>query len=150
MPLCVINAMPLSVVEDIRDRCLCFATQRAARRLARRFDKAFLPIGLTNQQFSLMTALSAPLPWRIGDLAEFLAMDRTSLTANLKALERRGFAEIAPGAQDKRIHRPILTDAGRAALAAAEPIWRAEHVGVEAGLAQSDIGALRAGLAALA
>ena len=52
----------LSQVHEVRDSCLCLATQRAARRLARRFDKAFKPVGLTNQQFSLLMPLNAPQP----------------------------------------------------------------------------------------
>ena len=140
------NTLTLRVVHEIRDNCLCFATQSAARRVARRFDRAFQPLGLTNNQFSLLAALMAPRVWRIGDLANFLAMDRTSLTANLKALERRGLVRVAPDARDKRVRAPALTEAGRAALVAAEPIWRAEHAALAADIQTSDADALRSAL----
>lgn len=128
-----ISAAPPSAAE-IRDRCLCFATQRAARTLARRFDRAFAPLGITNNQFSLMNALSGAETPPMARLAEFLAMDRTTLTAALKALERRGLARIAADAQDRRVRRIRLTEAGRSVLAAAVPIWEAEHDALDASL----------------
>ena len=66
------------------------ARQRAARALARRFDAAFRPLGLTSGQFSLLMSLNRPEPPTMGAVAALLAMDRTTLTAALKPLERRG------------------------------------------------------------
>lgn len=128
------NAPPTLTALEIRDRCLCFATQRAARTLARRFDRAFLPFGITNNQFSLMNAISGPKPPLMGHLAAFLAMDRTTLTAALKALERRGLASTQPDDKDRRIKRIRLTDEGRALLARAVPVWCAEHNALDASL----------------
>jgi DNA-binding MarR family transcriptional regulator len=138
--------MPIEVVHEVRDACLCLATQRAARQLARRFDRAFAAVGLTNGQFSLMMALNAPQAPTVGKLAEFLAMDRTTLTAALKSLERRGLVAVSADEKDRRARRLSLTDAGRDALAAAVPIWRATHEALEKGLTQDDAEALRASL----
>ena len=55
----VTRPLPLNVAHEVRDRCLCFATQRAARQLARRFDRLLADIGLTNNQYSMMVAMSA-------------------------------------------------------------------------------------------
>ncbi|NJM83504.1 MAG: MarR family transcriptional regulator, partial [Tabrizicola sp.] len=82
--------LQIDIVRHVAGTCLCLHTQRAARALARLFDTALGPHGLTNGQFSLMMALNGAEPPTIGRLAEFLAMDRTSLTAALKPLERRG------------------------------------------------------------
>ena len=60
----------------VRDACLCLHVQRAARSLARLFDDAFRPMGITNGQFSLMMALYRPQPARMRELSAFLAMDR--------------------------------------------------------------------------
>lgn len=141
--------LPLEVVHEIRDSCLCLATQRAARQLARRFDRAFAPVGLTNGQFSLMMALNAPQAPTVGKLAEFLAMDRTTLTAALKSLERRGLVTVAADEMDKRARRLSLTQTGREALAAAVPIWRETHAALEKELAQGDAEALRLSLGKL-
>ncbi len=83
-------APPYETTLYIRDHCLCLHAQRAARALARRFDRAFRPFGLTNGQFSLLMALNRPEPPAMGAVADLLAMDRTTLTAALKPLERRG------------------------------------------------------------
>ncbi|WP_036280654.1 MarR family winged helix-turn-helix transcriptional regulator [Methylocystis sp. ATCC 49242] len=141
--------LPLDVVHEIRDSCLCLATQRAARQLARRFDRAFAPVGLTNGQFSLMMALNAPQAPTVGKLAEFLAMDRTTLTAALKSLERRGLVAVVADEKDKRARRLSLTQAGREALATAVPIWRETHAALQKELAQGDAEALRMSLGKL-
>lgn len=132
----------------VRDACLCLATQRAARALARRFDAAFRPVGLTHGQFSLLMSLNRPSPPKIGSVAELLAMDRTTLTAALKPLERRGLVRVRPDASDRRARRLELTAKGRATLVKALPIWQREHARVEREVA--DANALRRVLAALA
>src|SRR5512135_60954 len=111
----------------VRDACLCLHVQRAARALARRFDEAFRPLGLTQGQFSLLTSLNRPEPPSIGSVAALLAMDRTTLTANLKPLERRHLVKIAVDRQDKRTRRLIITATGRALLSKAFPLWKQAH-----------------------
>ncbi|VTZ22713.1 MarR family transcriptional regulator [Methylocella tundrae] len=140
------KTVPLEVVHEVRDACLCLATQRAARKLARRFDRAFQPVGLTNGQFSLMMALNAPQPPKLGQLAAFLAMDRTTLTAALKSLERRGLVIVGADEKDRRARRLCLTDEGRETLAAAVPIWRGEHAALEAELSETTAEKLRRSL----
>src|SRR5471030_1300905 len=85
----------------VRDTCLCLHVQRAARSLARRFDEALRPLGLTNGQFSLMMSLNRPVPAGMGSVASLLAMDRTTLTAALKPLERRGLVAVTVDPADK-------------------------------------------------
>ena len=132
----------------IRDHCLCLHAQRAARRLARRFDEAFRPMGITSGQFSLMNGLNRPSPPPIGALAELLAMDRSTVTANLKPLERQGLVTVTVDPEDRRSRRAALTDDGRALLARATPIWTAVHGEIEVGL-DGGGDALRAGLNAV-
>ena len=88
------NNTELPAAREIAETCLCYQTQRAARALARRFDAAFRPVGVTNGQFSLMAALSGAEHWRMKDLAAFLAMDRTTLTAAVKALDRNALVRV--------------------------------------------------------
>jgi DNA-binding MarR family transcriptional regulator len=142
--------LPLSVTHEVRDRCLCLHLQRAARAVGRRFDDALRPLGLTNGQYSLLISLNRPQPPKMGDVAELLAMDRTTLTANLKPLERRGLLTVKPDEADRRNRRLALTDAGRDLLAAAVPIWRSTHDEVDRLLAAPDPAALRNDLVALA
>ena len=143
------KAESFSSTIHIRDHCLCLHAQRAARALSRRFDEAFRPLGITSGQFSLMNGLNRPDPATIGALASLLAMDRTTVTANLKPLERAGLVETADGMEDRRTRGVRLTEAGAAVLAAAKPIWIAEHGALEAQLdGQSD--ALRSGMRVIA
>lgn len=141
--------LPAATVRHIRDTCLCLATQRAARALARRFDAALRPFGLTNGQFSLMVALNRPEPPPIGHLAPFLAMDPSTLTAAVKPLERRGLLRLIPDAQDRRSRRVQITPEGVALLRAAIPAWRATHAALDEGLGHDTAVALRQGLAQL-
>ena len=131
---------------NVRDTCLCLHTQRAARALARRFDDAFRPLGLSNGQFSLLMSLNRPEPASMGSVASLLAMDRTTLTANLKPLERRGLMKVTVDKADKRGRRLALTAAGRALLAAAAPIWRRTHAETERRLKSSPPDKLRTAL----
>jgi len=143
------NDVPFATTLLVRDTCLCLHLQRAARALARRFDEALRPLGLTNGQFSLMMSLNRPAPPPMGSVASLLAMDRTTLTAALKPLERRGLVEIASGATDRRNRLLSLTDAGRALLASAMPVWEKTHGEVESRLGELDPARLRAALGAL-
>src|SRR5271169_2138928 len=134
---------------QLRGNCLCLHLQRAARAVARRFDQAFRPLDLTSGQFSLMMSLNSLDAPSIGYVSALLAMDRTTLTANLKPLERRGLVAITVDAADRRTRRLTLTPAGRALLAAAVPIWRETHAAVESLVGMSDPDRLRADLRAL-
>lgn len=133
----------------IHDTCLCLATQRAARALARRFDEAFRPLGITSGQFSLLISLNRPAPPSIGSVAKLLAMDRTTLTANLKPLERRGLVATLVDPKDRRGRLIALTEAGRALITQAAPIWEREHARVEGPLEDDGADDLRAGLKAV-
>ena len=134
----------------VYDHCLCFAAQRAARALARRFDEALSPLGLTSGQFSLLTSLNQPKPPSMGSIAALLVMDRTTLTANLKPLEQRAFVEIAIDPADRRVRRLILTPTGRRVLQSALPIWQETHGEIDRLVTPNDGKALRSGLRALA
>jgi DNA-binding MarR family transcriptional regulator len=142
--------VPYGTTLLVRDHCLCLHMQRAARALARRFDAAFRPLKLTNGQFSLMMSLNRPTPPRLGSVASLLAMDRTTLTAALKPLERRGLVEVKPDPDDKRSRLMILTPEGRRLLARAVPIWDATHAAVEGVLRKGAPHRLREELRALA
>jgi DNA-binding MarR family transcriptional regulator len=141
--------VPFAFTLHVRDTCLCLHVQRAARAVARRFDDALRPLELTNGQFSLMMSLNRPEPARMGQVSDLLAMDRTTLTANLKPLERRGLVRTTVDRADKRSRRLTLTASGRALLAAAVPIWKREHAAVERLLDRSSPDDLRADLRAL-
>ena len=141
--------LSFEVTRRVRNTCLCLHLQQAARAVARRFDTALRPLDLTNGQFSLLMSLNRPEAASIGAVSTLLAMDRTTLTANLKPLERRGLVTVSVDDGDKRSRRLTLTVAGRALLVAALPLWEKEHAAVEGLLSDIDPDRLRADLRAL-
>jgi DNA-binding MarR family transcriptional regulator len=141
--------VPYETTHLIRDACLCLHVQRAARALSRLFDEALRPVGLTSGQFSLLNALNRPVPPSIAPVAQLLAMDRTTLAAALKPLERDGLVAIARDPDDRRNRLLRLTDKGREVLASAVPVWRATHDDVEACLAEREPTDLRGALKTL-
>src|SRR5258707_15732447 len=140
---------PFEFTLHVRDTCLCLHVQRAARALARRFDEALRPLELTNGQFSLMMSLNRPEPPGMGPVASLLGMDRTTLTAALKPLQRRGLIKLTVDPSDQRGRRASLTRKGRMLLAKAVPIWERTSLEVEALLEEGDSDRLRRDLVAL-
>ena len=146
-PMPVLSDIPFETTIEVGGACLCLHVQQAARATARRFDEAFRPFGLTNGQFSLMMALNNPVPPSMKAIAERLAMDRTTLTAALKPLERRRLVKVTVDKTDKRSRVMTLTQPGRARLAAAIPVWRSTHAEIDRLVGNAD--RLRADLLAL-
>lgn len=143
------SQVSIETVHFVRDNCLCLHMQRAARAVARKFDEALRPFGLKSGQFSLLIALNRPEPPTVGSVAELLAMDRTTLTANLKPLQREGLLEVRPDEADRRARRLVITEKGRELLAEAVPVWSKTHHEIEALFGPGDADRLRAGLNAV-
>ena len=143
------NQVTFETTLHVRDHCLCLAAQRAARALARRFDEVFRPLGITSGQFSLLMSLNRPEPPPLSAVASLLAMDRTTLTANLKPLERRGLIRIERSSEDRRRRLLRLTEAGEGLLGQAAPIWKSEHEKVDAEISAATGSDLRAALGEL-
>jgi len=118
---------------------LFFQIQRAARALARRFDAELRPLGLTNGQFILLMLLNRQEGSRMVDLASLLAMDRTTLTAAFKNLERRGFVRITNDPSDLRVRRTRLTRQGSALIMTSLPVWKRTSLEIESRLAGTDL-----------
>lgn len=143
------NELPFTITLEVRDSCLCLHVQRAARAVARRYDEILRPVGLTNGQFSLLMSLHRPEPPTMGQVSSVLAMDRTTLTANLKPLERRGLVSVKVDETDRRSRRLQLTDAGRELLRTALPLWRKGQAVNSSLIPDEDVDRLLAELRAL-
>jgi len=111
--------------EDPKDRSACTlnALRTATRNTARLFDSALAAVELRSTQFTMLTMIEAYDGSPINELARILAMDRTTLTRNLKPLESRKLVRSATD-EDKRVRRIHITPAGQKLLAAASPIWQ--------------------------
>src|SRR5438034_11647607 len=143
-------AVPFEITRTVRDDCLCLRVQRASRGIGRMFDDAFRPFGLTNVQFSLLMMLNRPSPPTIGGLAESLAMDRTTITANLKPLERRGLVTVRRDDDDSRVKLVALTSAGRSLLAQCVEHWQAANDAVRTRVSTDELSSLYSNLEVVA
>lgn len=123
--------------------CLSLSLRRAARTVSRRYDEALAPVDLNNGQFSMMALVAGLGRARIQKLADLLAMDRTTVTAALKPLERRALVRIDVSQDDARVHEASLTEAGEALLRRAVPLWQAQQDVTESALSAEEAQVLR-------
>jgi DNA-binding MarR family transcriptional regulator len=110
------------LVPNIDGRCNCLAARKASRYLTALYDQALQAVGLRATQFSILYKLIRSGTMSIGDLAANMAMDRTTLSANLKPLERDQLLVIAPG-EDRRVRCVTVTRTGKALFQRALPLW---------------------------
>ena len=106
--------------------CACFNTRKTARVLGQVYDRALEPSGLKNTQFTALAVADAYDGISITDLSKAMEIERTTLTRNLKVLERDGLVKVGPGA-DGRSKTVILTAKGKRRLDAALPLWKQAH-----------------------
>jgi DNA-binding MarR family transcriptional regulator len=131
------NFKPLTMAKckEISKTCACFKVRKAARAITNLYDEAFRPIGLRATQCALLVATRILAPVTVVNLAQALVMDRTTLTRNLKVLEKRNLIEIKPG-EDRRERQVNLTATGMEVLAKAIPLWEAAQERVRQGLGE--------------
>jgi DNA-binding MarR family transcriptional regulator len=134
----------------VNAECFCLNLKRAARAVARRYDEALQPVELTNGQFSTLMTIKGLQPISMQRLAEMLGMDRTTLTATLKPLQRRALVSSHPDSADGRSRNLKLTDGGSKVLQQAVPLWSKVQQAVGREVGSSDAKMLRAQLARLA
>lgn len=125
------NISPVSAIElnKISSTCAGLNFRKVSRVVTQHFDEILRPSGLLITQFTVLVALAKVRAIAITKLAEILVMDRTTLTRNLKPMQREGWLEIEPG-QDKRTRIVSLSPAGEVALAKALPLWRQAQMNV--------------------
>jgi DNA-binding MarR family transcriptional regulator len=112
-----------SELQDVASNCACRRLRGAARAVTRLYNDALRPTGLRVTQFTLLVATELHGGPLISELADRLALERTTVTRELKLLEERGLVSITSG-EDRRARVVEVTKAGRRALAAAYPRWR--------------------------
>lgn len=122
----------LDVARTIADQCLCFRARRTARLITRMYDDALRPLGLQPTQLTLLSAITLltrrhgrPVP--LGVVADTLALDVTTLSRNVRALEKSGHVRLVTDAADRRVRLASLTPAGERMLTQAAPRWAEAH-----------------------
>ncbi len=107
---------------EVLKACACTNLRRATRVATQRYDAALKPCGLRATQLTLLLACAEPAGTTIAELAEALAVDRTTLSRTLRPLVRKGLIDVERG-PDRRARRITVTTMGGEALAAALPLW---------------------------
>jgi DNA-binding MarR family transcriptional regulator len=102
--------------------CAPFNLRRASRLVTQAFDRELRPTGLKVTQFSLLVSALMTQNLILHKLARVLGMDRTTLSRNLRLLEKKGLVRLQPG-EDKRQVLARVTDEGREVLEQAIPLW---------------------------
>ncbi len=122
--------------------CTCFSLRKLTRTVSRLYDQHMAVVGLKTTQYSVLkNAAATPMP--VADLAAKLAVERTTLTRNLKPLIDAGWIVLAPGA-DSRQRIVTITDAGRDKLREARSAWRRAQTELEHTLGMDAVRALHA------
>lgn len=103
--------------------CACFNVRKSARVLTQHYDTMMQSIDLRATQFTILAVLSAQSGITVTDLADYLMMDRTTLTRNLRPLENKGLVKTRPG-EDRRTRLIELSKKGKNKLEKAIPLWK--------------------------
>jgi DNA-binding MarR family transcriptional regulator len=129
--------------------CFSLNLKRAARAVGRRYDEALKPADLTNGQFATLAVIGEFQPLSMQTLAQHLSMDRTTLTAALKPLERRALVSVRPDDLDRRGRNVNLTNEGVKLLRNAIPLWKKVQGRITREMGTSGLAVFRAKLAQL-
>ncbi len=128
--------------------CACANLRKAVRAVSQLYDDAFRPIGLRATQLGLLGATGMLGPLTINRLAEAIVMDRTTLTRNLRPLQKQGLLRIRPG-KDRREREVSITKRGEIILAKGYPLWKKAQGKVVKGLGQERVNRLLKDLSAV-
>jgi DNA-binding MarR family transcriptional regulator len=121
--------------------CACFNLRKAARAVTQLYDSFLQPSGLRATQFTILAALDQTGPRKLSALAEALVLDRTTLTRNLKPLQRDNLIE-SRAADDRRVRELSITKTGKTRLADALPLWRQAQEDMKARIGAKSASAL--------
>jgi DNA-binding MarR family transcriptional regulator len=102
--------------------CKCWALRRASRAVTQHYEARFRGTGLRATQFTLLAILTQTGPLPLTELAVKLGLERTSLTRNLRPLEKKGYVS-AVADEDQRVRRVAVTRKGESAAVAAFDAW---------------------------
>jgi DNA-binding MarR family transcriptional regulator len=134
--------MPMTASDRLL-ACNCFASRKAARLITKMYEDHLSRVGLTSTQFSILVYVDEVEAASMKDLITALAMERTSVIRALQPLARDGLVAVGPHEDDARRNVVRLTDAGRARLAQAVPVWRQAQAEFESRFGAALAGQLR-------
>jgi len=139
------QSLTRQLASELRDACACQKVREASRKITRLYDEALRPAGIKVTQFTMLVVVALMEKATLTEMAEQLGMDRTTLTRNLKPLERAGLVEVSDEGY-RRARQVNLTDQGAAALERALPLWRQAQSVLKARMGEEAWTRMQAGL----
>lgn len=99
--------------------------RKASRYISGVFDEVFSPLGLQTSQVNVIISVASfgDAGVAIAPLAQSLMMERTTLTRNLRPLERAGLVQLEHSEDDARVRVVRLTLAGEVLIGKVNPLW---------------------------
>ena len=138
------------VASDLQTSCLGVRIGRLNRMVGRRFDHALRPLGLSIAQMEVLGALVLnDSPLRPADLAQWLAVERSTMSRNLALMENRGYVRTTETSPSGRSQRVTITREGEMVLGQAEQAWRQVQDSIAAQLGEHAVPTLDSWLASL-
>ncbi|MCP4318918.1 MAG: winged helix-turn-helix transcriptional regulator [Hyphomicrobiales bacterium] len=115
--------MGIDIPTEASTECMVLKTRKAARAITRRYNRLLRPYGLQCTQVSLLYAVAANKYKSVSDMADQLAIERSTLTRNLKLLRLRGYIHSDQLGQG-RPQSFELTEQGETLLKTLIPLWK--------------------------
>lgn len=119
--------------------CLCALIRKAGRIATRNYDNILKPCGLKITQFSLLANIARNPAATVSDLAELLSMDQTTVSRNLRVLEKSGYIRLEGEMTDHRIKRIQISDLGVSKMNEARPLWEQAQLEMQRLLGRENI-----------
>lgn len=104
--------------------CVSNNLHQTARAVTRIYSEEMRPSGIKRSQFAILATLDRMGPMRLTELADLLYMERTTLTRNLKPLEKTALVEVKSPPDDARARVVSITEAGKEKFREARKCWK--------------------------
>ncbi len=122
-----------------RHPCLCTLIRKVGRIATRNYDNLLKPCGIKITQFSLLANIARNPATTVSELAELLSMDQTTVSRNIRVLEKSGYIRFEGEMTDHRIKRIQISDLGVSKMNEARPLWEQAQLEMQRVLGRENI-----------
>lgn len=140
-----IDTSGLALSSEMSKVCIGFNLLKATRAVSQFYNHALQASGLRGTQFSLLVAINGHGPLSINDMADGMVMDQTTVSRNVRVLQKQGYVEMTRGA-DQRMRVVSITNKGKSVLNSAIPLWRSAQAHLRGKLGAKRMDVLLEGL----
>lgn len=123
--------------------CYCATLRAATRKISANYDDALAPAGINVGQYSLLRCVQRRSPVSLTDIGHDLKLDRTTISRNVKVLQKDGLIKMVRGEADRREALVALSEKGEACLTIAVPLWNECQQAMESRLGPIKVTALQ-------